>query len=413
MREIFTLEDIEAVLVKVTTQTTSGMLADMTLDRVRCLAEAAGSPQERLQVVHVAGTSGKTSTAHMTAYLLRRAGKNVGLTVSPGVVDMREWVQLSDELLNEEEFARYFAEYHVAVSDIDFTPTRFEYLMVFALWVFDKVGVDYAVVETGLGGTVDASNICRRADKLCVITDIGFDHVGLLGDTLGKIAAHKAGIIASGNTVVMHEQVSEVMDVFRKTSAAQHTRLIEVQSDRSELFMRRNARLSFAAYCVLAERDGLPSLDENTIVDQVATIPIPGRLQYIDYRGARVLLDGAHNQQKMQALASTLRVLYPDVRWSAVYAMKDDKDYAATISEITPLLERVVVAPLHQSRGDMKIEGVPPAELAAEFGRQNVVAEIAPSVADGLDKLVGKNDSPIIVTGSLYAVAEVLKTSIV
>ena len=115
MRKVQNLHDIELELARRTAQTTTGMLVDMTLDSVRRLAQTAGSPHERLKVIHVAGTSGKTSTSYMTAHLLRRTGKKVGLTVSPGVIDIREWVQLSDELLSVEDFCTYFLEYLLLV----------------------------------------------------------------------------------------------------------------------------------------------------------------------------------------------------------------------------------------------------------------------------------------------------------
>lgn len=407
MRQIKSLHDVEATLAEVARQTTKDMFAGLTLDRTLRLAEAAGSPHERLRVVHIAGTSGKTSTSYMTAHLLRRAGKKVGLTVSPYVVSTTERVQLSDELMSEDEFVRYFTEFQAAIENIDFAPTYFEYMMIFALWVFDQAGVDYAVVETGLGGLLDASNICRRADKLCIITDIGLDHVKILGNTLSEIAAQKAGIIARGNTVVMYEQGSEVMTVFRGTAAESKADLVEIQPHPGDLFMQRNARLSYEAYGILAKRDGLPILD-GSVIEEVAHLTVPGRLQTIDYRGVQVLLDGAHNHQKMQALTSALRALHPDVRWSAVYAMKADKDYRAVVAEIAPLLERVITVPLTVG-SDMPVEYVAPEELSAEFQRCGVAAETAISSKEALEKLGKQAGAKVLVTGSLYLVSEVVQ----
>lgn len=406
MKHVQNLHDVEAALSEVARQTTKDMFAGLTLDRTLRLAEAVGSPHERLRVVHIAGTSGKTSTSYMTAHLLRSTGKKVGLTVSPYVVSITERVQLGDELMSEDEFVRYFTEFQKAAEEIDFTPTYFEYMMVFALWVFDQAGVEYAVVETGLGGLLDASNICRRADKLCVITDIGLDHVKILGNTLSEIATQKAGIIAPGNTVVMYEQGSEVMAVFREAAAASEADLIEVQPQNGDLFMKRNARLSFEAYNFLAKRDGLPILGATTLED-VAQLVVPGRLQTIQYHGKEILLDGAHNHQKMQALTRALKALYPGVRFSAVYAMKADKDYKAVVAEIAPLLERVIVVPLHVG-GDMPVEYVGLEELGAEFRRCGVIATTASSGKEAIDRLINQPDANILVTGSLYLVSEVV-----
>lgn len=407
MPEIRSLKDIEEVLAEVVKQTTKDMFAGLTLERTLRLAEAVGSPHTRLKVVHVAGTSGKTSTSYMTAHLLRRAGKKVGLTVSPYVLDMRERVQLEGELMSEAEFIRYFNEFRLLTEHLDFTPTYFEYMMVFALWVFDAVNVDYAVVETGLGGLLDASNICREADKVCVITDIGYDHMQILGNTLGEIAAQKAGIIAPDNKVVLYEQGAEVMAVVREAAAKNGAELIEIQPQPDDLFMQRNARLSCAAYNTVATRDGLPGM-EDMVVDELAQLKVPGRLESIKYNGTQVLLDGAHNQQKMQALTAALQALHPSVRWSAVYAMKADKDFRTVVAEIAPLLERVIVVPL-KAGGDMPIEYVTPEELSEEFRRHGVIAEIAQSAKEGLDMLTQQSDVNILVTGSLYLVAEAIK----
>lgn len=406
MPEIRSLKDIESVLADVAKQTTKDMFAGLTLERTFRLAEAVGSPHTRLKVVHVAGTSGKTSTSYMTAHLLRRAGKKVGLTVSPYVLDMRERVQLEDELMSEAEFVRYFNEFRLLTEHLDFTPTYFEYMMVFALWVFDAAKVDYAVIETGLGGLLDASNICREADKVCVITDIGFDHMQILGNTLGEIAAQKAGIIASQNTVVMYEQGAEVMTVVREAATKNRAELIEIQPQSNDLFMQRNARLSCAVYNAVATRDGLAVM-EDAIVDELAQLKVPGRLESIEYNDRQVLLDGAHNQQKMQALTAALQALHPGVRWSAVYAMKADKDYKAVIAAIAPFLEQVVAVPL-KAGGDMPIEYVAPEELAEEFTRYGVGTETVGSAKEALAILTGQADENILVTGSLYLVSEVM-----
>ncbi len=406
MEEIRSLQDIEAALAKITVQTTKDMLVAMTLDGALNLAKAAGSPHERLKVVHVAGTSGKTSTSYMISQLLRRAGKTAGLVVSPHVVDMRERVQLGDEFMSEDEFVQYFVEFRALTRDIDFVPTRFEYMMVFAFWVFDKAGMEYAVVETGLGGRLDASNICRRSDKLCVITDIGLDHVQILGTTLRDITREKAGIIAPENTVVAYEQSSEVMTVLRDVAAANDAVLVEVQPRPEDLFMERNAWLSYKAYEVIAGRDGLPAFDD-TVAEEVAHLAVPGRLQSIRYKEKQVILDGAHNQQKMQALARALKAHYPEVRWSAVYAMKADKDFKPVVAEIAPLLERVIVVPLKPG-SDMPIESAALEELSAEFSRHNVPVMSASSGKEALDRLVDRSDTPILVTGSLYLVSEIL-----
>jgi dihydrofolate synthase/folylpolyglutamate synthase len=181
-------------LVMIASKTTG---RDITTARTLEIAGLVGNPQDHLRVIHLAGTSGKTSTSYYIAGLLKAGGMKVGLTVSPHVTAITERVQINNIPLSETEFCRYMSEFlPLVTADEERLPSYFEVMMVFALWVFDKSNVDYAVVETGLGGLHDSSNICRRTDKICIITDIGVDHTHVLGDTIEKIATHKAGIIA-------------------------------------------------------------------------------------------------------------------------------------------------------------------------------------------------------------------------
>lgn len=157
---------------------------------------------------------------------MRLSGAKVGLTVSPHIVSIAERVQINGLPLDEESFCRYMSEFLQKIEDSKFgTPSYFEVMMVFALWVFDKEAVDYVVVETGLGGLHDSSNICRREDKIFVITDIGIDHTHVLGSNIESIAWQKAGIVAPGNHVIMHSQSQVVTGVVAEEVRKQHATL--------------------------------------------------------------------------------------------------------------------------------------------------------------------------------------------
>ena len=197
----------------------SNLGKDTALERIAPLMAAAGNPHEKLKIIHLAGTSGKTSTAYYTAALLRAAGKNVGLTVSPHVDSVAERVQLNGKPLTEAEFCSRLSEFLAIVETLDIKPTYFELLYSFSFWVFAAQQVDYAVVETGMGGLYDPTNIATREDKVCIITDIGFDHMHVLGHTLPEIAAQKAGIIHRHNAVFRYRQADEVNAVIADRAA--------------------------------------------------------------------------------------------------------------------------------------------------------------------------------------------------
>ncbi len=366
------------------------------------LARCVGNPQERLKVVHVAGTSGKTSTSYMMAALLRESGKKVGLTVSPHISSIKERVQIDGEVLDDETFIGLFREYSELVEQgMSKRPSYFELMMIFALWVFDKVGVDYAVVETGLGGMYDTSNVCRREDKLCIITDIGFDHTHILGNTLALISEQKAGIIANGNHVCMYEQSGEVMSPVR--DVAEHFKaVLHTYQSSDGTYYERNFGLARHAYAVLVERDGLGLLDEAQL-ERVRHTQVPGRLEKIRVGDTTFVLDGAHNEQKMRTLFATLDRLYPGKKWPIALALKHDKDISDVATLIRDHAEHIT-ATAYQQGQDMPIASTPVDELAALFAGDDVTT--IPVLSDALQLALDRADAMVLVTGSLYAVAE-------
>lgn len=376
----------------------------ITTDRTFALAEAVGSPHERLTVVHIAGTSGKTTTCYYVAALLAQAGKKVGLTVSPHIASVRERVQIGGEPLGEMQFVAYFREFMNIVEQSGLEPTYFEMMMVFALWVFEREGVDYAVVETGMGGMHDSSNICRSENKLCVITDIGFDHTHILGNTLGEIAAQKAGIIASRNLVCMYEQVGDVMQpVYVAVNRSTADLRIAPASD-ATTYQERNFGLAQFVYRQISLRDHLSELDAAQI-DVARTTHVPGRLEKIRVGDSTFLLDGAHNEQKMSMLISTLNTIYPAKKWPIVLVMKADKDTSAITSQLANIAAEVVASEFRSGQ-DLPAKSTPARELAELFRGANLNVAARPRLEDALEYYLEKHTDLVLVTGSFYAVAE-------
>ena len=207
------------------------------LSRTKKLLESLGNPQEKVNVIHIAGTSGKGSTATMISFILKEKGYKVGLTLSPHVVDIRERVQINNKFLTKEKFTSYLNEIVPFIKKINKQKkgeiTYFEVLQVMAYYIFNKEKVDYAVIETGMGGTYDATNTVSNTDKICVITRIGLDHTNILGTNLTDIAKQKAGIIQKGNEVFALKQTKNINNVFRKRAKKVGAKLILVETNKN------------------------------------------------------------------------------------------------------------------------------------------------------------------------------------
>jgi len=381
---------------------------DLTTDRTLRLAEHAGNPQDELKVVHVAGTSGKTSTCYYIADLLVRSGTKVGLTVSPHMDSITERVQINGRPLPEDVFCDYFSEFMNVVESAPEMPTYFELMMVFAYWVFQKEKVDYAVVETGLGGLHDSSNIASRPDKLCVLTDIGLDHMHVLGRTIEEIATQKVGIVKPSNSVVMHTQSNEVMNVVEDYVASRRGDLVHSKVDENLLFQQRNWQLAFSVYERLRERDHLKTLEAEDI-KQSQLVHVPGRMDIIKRGGKAIVLDGAHNEQKMSAFLKCLRSTYPGMKFPVLMALKQGKELEQLVPLLVPLTSGLIATELTGSQ-DTPLASIPARSIAEAFQNSSVAdIHIERDIHKALDRLLESDREVVVVTGSLYLVAAIRK----
>jgi dihydrofolate synthase / folylpolyglutamate synthase len=411
-----TLRDVERALhpyFMIAAETTG---KDVTAMRTKQLLAALGGPQEKLRVIHLAGTSGKTSTAYYIATLLQKAGCTVGLTVSPHIDLLTERVQINGAPLPEKIFCAYMGDFLDEVKRTPYEPSWFELMICFSYWVFAKERVDYAVIETGLGGLHDATNVVERRDKLCVITDIGFDHMHILGNTLGAIAHQKAGIIHEGNVVLMYDQGPEVMQVVRYyVSQQEDAELLTFQQDRlhgalkadfvSHMpeYQKRNWLLAFAAYKYLTRRDAVTELSEDRYRASM-TIEVPARMQTKVINGKVIILDGAHNAQKMQALVDSYTAEYGNMKTTVLLALKEGKEAADIAALVKDIADDVIVTRFEQSQ-DMPIKSQDPSALAAVFSDIGMKVTVEGDVDSAYEKALMVSDN-ILVTGSFYFIAQ-------
>jgi len=404
-----------------------------SLKHVGELLARMGSPHLTPRTVHIAGTKGKGSVAVMIARVLTASGYRTGLYTSPHFHTLRERISIDGGLISEEGFAAAMSEIKPYIEsmrqDATFRQfTYFEVLTVLAFWHFRKEEVGFQVLEVGLGGRLDATNVARP--EVCVITSISLDHTQILGDSLDKIAREKAGIIKPGCRVVVSPQPEEAAAVISEVSREKEARVVQVGKDvtwqklggdllQQSLVVRgreRNYRVSIpllgdyqlenaaatvAALEILAS-EGL-AISEDDIAQGLAAVTWHGRFQIVS-RDPTVLIDGAHNVASMRRLVGNIRDYFGDKRVLLVFGTSSDKDIPGLIIELVPLGPQVIATRSSQSRA------ASPDELAAEFSMRGIEAETSGSIAQALSRALSRADRTdlICVTGSLFVVAEAL-----
>ena len=411
------------------------------LETTRRLAAGLGNPQERLRFIHVAGTNGKGSTCAMLESVYRAAGLRVGLFTSPHLVSFRERMQVNRELISEGEVARLveevisnqclvISEPGVAAMPPSATPSLitnhsppslFEFVTVMALKYFAEQRCDLVIWETGLGGRLDATNIVTPLAS--VITNIALDHQQWLGDTLGKIAAEKAGIIKPGVLVLTAADAPEAVSVMRAEAERLGAPFTLVTGDMGVgnrddcgteavgttaplvlalrgAHQRRNAALAVAV--VAALQDTLP-VSEGALRRGLETVRWAGRLQVASVGGREFLLDGAHNLDGVQALVTALRGEFGGGPFVLVLGMLGDKDCELMCRELAPLAGRIAAVRVNSNRS------VEPVLLAEFCRRANPAALVTAheSVGDALGALQGERR--VVIAGSLYLIGEALE----
>ena len=407
--------------------------AYLNLDRMRELLARAGDPHCGMRCVHIAGTKGKGSTAAMTARILRAAGRRVGLYISPHLVDFRERMRIDDELIGEEEFARLMTEACPSVEAMRAegkTPTFFEVLTLVALRWFRRQAVDIAVLETGMGGRLDATNVVEPLTA--AITTLALDHTVELGDTLALIAGEKAGIIKPGVPVVSAPQAPEAAEVIARTAAELGSPLYRIGEEIRILpgaeFLHNRQRFTVAGRLetydlecpLLGEhqqinaalvvglveclREAGEPVTADAIREGIARVEWPGRLQVLQERPL-VLLDGAHDPAAVTALLVALDRYFAGRPRTYLLSFLREKDWRMMLRQLAPGARRFILTASANPRA------VSPEELAAEAASLGVPSTTAPDIPAALHAALvdTPDDEMIVITGSLYAVGEVLK----
>lgn len=379
---------------------------DLTI--MRRLMDFLGNPQDEVWVVHVAGTSGKTSTAYYIAALLQQAGYKVGLTVSPHVDEVNERVQVNLMPLSENQFCQELTEFLGLVQKSRLAPSYFEVMVAFAYWEFAKQNLDYAVVEVGLGGLLDGTNVVSRKDKVCVITDIGLDHIEILGDTIEEIAAQKAGIIQQENTVFLYDQGPKVTTVVRTICEKKQAALRIIPNTATAqyslpLFQQRNLGLAVQVANFIVQRDHKAAIT-NGQINNAAKTHIPARMEQFQVEGKVFIVDGSHNAQKLGALAKSISAMYPmrNVAVLAAFVEGHDSRWQGGIDALMGMANSIIVTSFRAEQ-DVPKNSVDPQKVVThvkEKGFENVTCE--PDEKRALETLLKMSEPILVIAGSFY-----------
>jgi dihydrofolate synthase / folylpolyglutamate synthase len=352
------------------------------------------------KVIHVAGTNGKGSVCAMIDSICRAQGYRTGLFTSPHLVTFRERICVNGEMVSENAVADGLTTIRNLVANWDPHPTFFEVATALALKCFSEAKIDVAILETGIGGRLDATNAFQS--DVSIITQIDFDHEEWLGNMLAEIASEKAGIIKPRIPVVCAAQQPEAEKVIRARAAECEAPLqfVSESYDGSQVALRGQHQKQNATVAVAGLRAAKIDVDSSTIVRGLATIEWPARFQKWD---ERTIIDGAHNPAAARVLAETWREIFGDQKATLVLAVLSDKNFHGICEALAPITDSVLLPSIGSERA------ASPEELAKIVSSLTppLPYSITPSIVDALN-LARAKSNPILITGSLHFTGEVL-----
>ncbi|QOR36383.1 bifunctional folylpolyglutamate synthase/dihydrofolate synthase [Clostridium sp. 'deep sea'] len=402
------------------------------LARTKELLKHLGSPEKSLKFVHVAGTNGKGSTSAFITGMLQEAGYRVGLYISPFLERFNERIQINRCEIPNNELAILVTQIKLICEEISKTPvghpTQFEITTALALKYYAEQKVDIVVLEVGLGGRFDATNVIP-APEVAVITTIGFDHQAILGDTLAKIAYEKAGIIKKNSIVITGVKDNESLAVITKRVNEEEATLYAINKNfasKNREFKLQSQQFTYESlnsdlYDISISLNGIHQVDNacvaiaavevlqskgykiswQAITEGIKKVKWPGRMEVVAKKPT-IILDGAHNTHGTKALAKSMRELKQNKRIITVIGILKDKDFAEMIEHIADLTDyAIITAPDYYRALNINV-------LAEEAKKliKNVRAIVPVTKAIEQAKKIANEDDIILVTGSLYTIGE-------
>lgn len=426
---------------KIPTGQTEQFPGHLGLERMREFLRRLDNPQLKYKTIHVVGTAGKGSTAYLTAQILQHAGLKAGLHTSPHLQTVRERFVIDGQMISEEQFVELI---NILLPVIDSMadyqygkPSYFEVLVAACFTWFASEGVDVAVMEAGLGGKFDGTNVLEAT--VCVVTNVGLDHTQILGDTKTKILQDKMQVIKRGNAVaVTGVSQPELLKVLQEHCADQEVPLLvagqdfvtknvradahsshfdyemganqifDIEVKTPGLYQVANASLAITASLEFAEVHGI-ELSPKTIKTALSTTAFAGRFEIVR-DNPLLVLDGAHNPDKIKALVAAWEAAYPGQKAVVVFGLKKNKNADEMLKLLEPIVAAMVVTEFSQAT-DMGLNLHYPAEELVKVAKEVLAVPVYLEVASGLameraEEVGGEMRVGVLVTGSLYLVGE-------
>lgn len=396
------------------------------LEEISKVLDRLGNPEKQLKFVHVAGTNGKGSTATLLDSCLRKAGYRVGLYTSPHLVRYNERFRINGEEIADELLASATERVKAVVDTLEKAPTQFELLTCVGFCCFLEAGCDIVVLEVGLGGRADTTNVIP-VPEAAVITRIGLEHTEILGDTLEKITAEKAGIVKEGGTVILGDPTPEVLGVTEEICRQRRAKLILSDPSAAKSISRslEGQKFSWKQYpeislsllgghqlqngCTVLEtiealRGKGWNIPDEAVLEGFRTAVWPGRFECVSTHPT-VIIDGGHNQQCAEAIAASLKEYFPGKRCAFLIGVMADKDFRGIFDAILPLAEKIAAVTPDSPRA-LKAYRLCE-KLREEYGYTDAIPY--ERVEDALNTLLNTADTDdvICICGSLYMIGDV------
>ncbi len=380
------------------------------LERIQAACEALGNPEKKIRIIHIAGTNGKGSVAAMLQSILSEAGLKVGLFTSPHLLRVNERFRIGNEEISDGELEKYLNQ---IVGAMHLQLSFFEFCTLMAFLYFAEQKVDVAILETGLGGRLDATNV--GIPLISVITEIGLDHTEILGTDITSIAREKAGIIKTGIPVVCGASHPEARRVIEEVASSVGANLVFAQGDHKDrpynftyklnlvgFHQIQNAKIVLKTIEVLNSLRIFSNISEEAVEAGFANVRWPGRMEWVS-RDPPILLDGAHNVDGMRALVESLKILESPKKWRILFSAVSDKQVNEMISCLQEIASEIVICKMKNLRS------IDPEKILAPVGAiHELPLRVANDSAQAFHQIKKslRVDEGILITGSLYFIGE-------
>ncbi len=417
----------------------NGFFMDFGLQRIEALMNFADNPQDKLKIIHIAGTNGKGSVCRFLYYIFKEHGLKTGLYTSPHLVDFNERIIAGDDTISDSDIARLNDFFNKIADNEDIfkkigKPTFFELTTAICFQYFFEKKVEVAIIETGLGGRLDATNIVKKP-LLSVITNISADHKDILGNSLKKIALEKAGIIKKNSIAVCGEKNKKIRQIIQDYAlsvnslffSSDNVKLIKkrffyeykglniniknIKNPNFALYQNENLKLAALSAEIISEHYSKAikfNLSEELLKSTVLKFKNEGRFEIIKYKNSDIILDGAHNPDGIRKLVISSKKIFPKNNFIIIFTVMKDKDYNAILKRLSLLGGKIIFTGLSNNERALKAKELKKISADNKYFKDIFISGgIKESLETALK--IKSLDDIILICGSLYLIGEFKK----